>query len=325
MGKFQKIPYRGAQHGSFEEEWGMHRGISEWWYATGYLTDEDSGEMFSFQYTLTHTKIKALQPFVIMLALTDFSTGEHHYSQNVKFFSRDIQIDGETVRFGETACLHRSPEGMRLTASHRAFQLDLEMEPGKGAFWHCDNGMLQMGIPGDDNNTLYFSYPNLPTQGVLTLNGKRRRVSGKSWFDKQGGPFDPTDIRTHWEWFSLRFFDDEEMMLFTFPQDGYYDGTYIPRAGGAQRLQNYQIRPTDFITAGGNRFANGWELSLPGLKDGFYTVRPLLPGKINLAYFEQLCGVWNAQGEQKGLAFAELLPGVYNTKIKASLSFRKVE
>ncbi len=36
---------------SMEEEFLTHKNGSEWWYSTGYLND-DSGKMFSFQFTL---------------------------------------------------------------------------------------------------------------------------------------------------------------------------------------------------------------------------------------------------------------------------------
>jgi len=54
----------------------------------------------------------------------------------------------------------------------------------------------------------------------LTLGEKEYKVSGKAWFDKQGGTYTLTSRWTNWEWFSMRFFDGKEIMLFSFPQDG---------------------------------------------------------------------------------------------------------
>jgi predicted secreted hydrolase len=78
-------------------------------------------------------------------------------------------------------------------------------------------------------------------------------VTGKAWFDKQGGTYTLTNRRTNWEWFSLRFFDDEEIMLFTFPHENYYDGTYIEKSGKYNRLNNYEITPLGFTKAAGKK------------------------------------------------------------------------
>ena len=159
----------------------------------------------------------------------------------------------------------------------------------------------------------------MPTAGTLTLNGETAPVTGKSWFDRQGGPYRLMNRKTHWEWFSLRFYDDEEMMLFSFPQNGYRDGTYIRRSGASARLTDYSITPTAFITVEGNRYSAGWTLSVPGLKEESYVITPLLPAQRNLGYLEQLAGVFNSAGERVGMCFVELLPGVWNEKYARKL------
>ena len=115
-------------------------------------------------------------------------------------------------------------------------------------------------IPDKKATTLYYSYTNMPTEGTLTLDGKQIHLTGKTWFDKQGGTFSVLDTRTHWEWFSLRFFDREEMMLFTFPQDPYYDGTYIKADGTSQRLTDYKILSEKTVEAMGMTWSAGWTL-----------------------------------------------------------------
>ncbi len=322
MPRITAIPYRTDDHGSFEEEWGCHQRVSEWWYATGYFTAAED-RMYSYQFTLVRPHLFGLRPNVLMLALTDFATGRHTYAQQTALTSSDITIDRQGVQWGDTAQLVKGAQGMHFTGRHRDFALDLALDYGKGAVWHCDDGVLHMGLAAPKETTLYFSYTNMPTTGTLTLGDQTWPVRGKSWFDKQGGPFSLMNRLTHWEWFSLRFFDDEELMLFTFPQSGYQDGTTIPRAGGARRLTAYTVRPLDFVTVNGARFSTGWTLDAPGLKAEHYTIRPLMQGQLNLAYFEQLAGVYDPADQQVGLCFVELLPGVYN-KVSPALLFKKV-
>lgn len=324
MGKISTLPYRGYDHGSFDEEWGCHKYTSEWWYVTGYFRD-DSGKMYSYQFTLVRTPLLGIfTPHVLMLALTDFSTGKHTYTQKTALLGGDVTIDNRSVQYGDTAMLAKNATGMHYIARHKDFALDLLLDYGKGPVWHGDNGVLRMGVDDPRETTLYYSYTNMPTVGTLTLHGKAYAVKGKSWFDRQGGPYSIMNRKTHWEWFSLRFFDDEEMMLFSFPQCGYQDGTYISKEGQASRLTNYTIKAMDFVTVREMKYSAGWKLDVPGLKEQHYTIRPLLEGQVNLAYCEQLAGIYNLQDEQVGLCFVELLPGVYNA-INPLHMFQKVE
>jgi len=70
------IPYRTHDHGNFNEEWSVHKKVSEWWYVTGYFKN-DEGRMYSYQLTLVRPRVWGLTANVLMLALTDFSTEQH--------------------------------------------------------------------------------------------------------------------------------------------------------------------------------------------------------------------------------------------------------
>ena len=212
---------------------------------------------------------------------------------------------------------------MRIAGRAEDFAYDLFLGYGKGAFWHCDHGKLQMGISHPRATTLYYSYTNMPASGTITIDGKTSAVNGKAWFDKQGGTYPITNPSCMWEWFSLRFFDDEEVMLFSFPQVPYADGTYIHADGTSERLKSYSVTPLKFTQAGGYRFSCEWQLELPGVRRERYRILPLTEGQLNLAYFELLAAVLDEDGKQAGYCFVELLPGVYNKRIRSDLILRK--
>lgn len=308
------VPYIEGNHSTFEEEWNIHENCSEWWYSTGYFNDVQE-RLYSFQFTLLRVNAPAQNPHIIMLALTDFTIGKHHYFQDFVPTGEGVVINESTVGFGEIASFVKQKEGMRFTAKTEDYSLDLMLDYGKGAFWHCDNGYLKMGINEPKQTTYYYSYTNMPTSGSLTLNGEQLAVTGKSWFDKQGGTYNISNPRCNWEWFSLRFFDNEEIMLFTFPQNEYIDGTYISKDGISSRLNEYTITATNFIHPDGTtKYSNEWKLTLPGLKEQNYSIKPLLEGgQMNMGYFELLAGIYNEQNEKVGLCFVELLPGARNT------------
>lgn len=306
-----KIAYTPNQLQTFEQEWGVHKNCREWWYATGYLNDE-AGNLYSFQYTLLHLNFGICTPKIVMAALTDFQTGRHYYLQRTKLRSNDVVITDNRVECKSVASVEKRAKGMELALHHKDFQLRLHANYGKGAFWHCDNGKLQMALQDEKETTYYYSYTNMPTEGKLTLGGKTFTVKGKTWFDKQGGTYSLWKPQTHWEWFSLRFYDDEEMMLFSFPQSKYQDGTYITAAGTRGRLNDYTLKTTKEITKNGYRWSSGWNLFVPAKKEEQYTIEPIVEGNMNFAYFEQLCHIKNTSGETVGLCFVELLPGVLN-------------
>ena len=289
--------------------------------------NDDEGNLYSYQFTLLSINFGFITPKIIMLAFTDLQSGSHHYLQKAKLLSNKITINDKRVAYEGIASVEKKADHMQIELSHKDFKLSLKAEYGKGAFWHCDNGKLQMALPEEKETTLFYSYTNMPTEGTLTRNGKTVCVKGKTWFDKQGGTYSIEKKETNWEWFSLRFCDDEEMMLFTFPQSNYQDGTYITKDGKRERLNNYDIKTTKIIEKIGLKWSSGWSLYIPGKKEEHYTITPIVEGNMNFAYFEELCQIKNSKGMVVGLCFVELLAGVLNEKNNQSMTslFKSIE
>jgi len=177
--------------------------------------------------------------------------------------------------------------GLKMAAS--GYSMELKMDLNKKPVWHCENGKLKMGIK--DNYTFYWSATNLTVTGSLILDGKEHKLTGKGWFDKQGGPYNFLSRLTQWEWFSLRFFDNEEVMLFSFPHDDYRDGTVIGKDGAFRRFNEFNIEPTKFTEAHGLKFSSGWKVFLKGVKDERYTITPKMEGQLNFFFFELLADI----------------------------------
>ena len=305
------IAYRTHDHGDFDEEWLPHAGCSEWWYATSVVTDED-GKLFSLQFTITKRLISAQNVYAVILSLTDFETGQHYLHQQMSMSLKPLILSKTTAQWEDLCGAIKGPHSMKLFAQAGEWSYDLTLDYGKGAFWHCQQGVLQMGLPDQDQTTTYFSYTNMPTSGIIAIGDRVFRVRGKTWFDKQGGSYTDTRRATHWEWFSFRFDDDEEIMLFSFPQSDYADGTYIPKTGSARRLNHYAITPDKFVRVEGKLFSFGWTVRMPGIKDEIYSVKPKIEGQWNGGFFELLADVTAQDGRHVGVCYVELLPGVLN-------------
>ncbi len=309
MKNIQYTSSPGVPRQSMEDEFLYHSRGPEWWYATGYMTDE-AGKLFTYQFTLAKIKIYGIKINILMTAVTDFETGKHHYAQQAIFFEKGVIVTANRVGLDGQAEMTFGKEMLGLAMTGKNYSLALDLKMVKPAVWHCEDGVLKMGI--DNQWTYYWSYTNLAVSGKLVLDGKEHKVTGKGWFDKQGGPYNPVDRRTSWEWFSLRFFDDEEMMLFSFPQDGYQDGTFIDRSGKNRRFNDYKITPLGWTEAAGKKFSFGWKLETKGTKDGQYTIVPKIDGQLNMFYFELLADIKDRGGNVVGYCVVELLPGVYN-------------
>ena len=325
MGKIAYTDGIGIPHHSFEEEFLTHKKCSEWWYCTGYLED-GAGSLFGYQFTLAKVRIFGLRFRMLICSLTDFRTNTHYNTQLPIFFGKGVTttadllaVDGKT-RMTFEPNQHSSKGSMRLQMDGKEFSLNVDMEAAKPPVWHCDDGVLQMGIPGEKERTYYYSFTNLTAKGSVTVNGETfNELTGKTWFDRQGGTYTLTDSKTCWEWFSLRFFDNTEVMLFAFPQDNYYDGTAIDAGGAYRRLNDYSLEATDVITFEGRKFSNGWKLEMNDMK---YTITPRINGMFNVFFFELLADIMDENGNMLGYCFVELLPGVRN-KTSALDAFKK--
>lgn len=313
-------PYRERDHGTFDEEWAPHKKTSGWWYITGYLTDKEHPDhLFSYQYTVIQARMFGITSYLLQVAFTDFQTNSHLFKQIVQARrGKNVRANHDEVVYAPYASLRKEQDKFVLATTTDEFDLHLELNKGKGASWHCDNGVLVMGLPDDlKQRTVYYSYTNMPTKGGVVIRdklGQERTLEmvGKSWLDRQWGPYRLMDADSHWEWFSLRFFDDEEVMLFTFPQHPYLDGTYIDKQGHTKQLREYECKPKELIKVDDYTFSKGWDVVLPGIKEGHYEIRPIMDGQLNLAYFELMAEILNAKKERVGYCFVELLSGARN-------------
>lgn len=323
----RKIHYTkspGVPRQEMEDEFLCHKKGSEWWYCTGYLKEE-SGKLFSFQFTLANVRVYGIKLNLLMTALSDFETGKHYYSQMAIFFGKNVIITPEEIGVKDKAEIKFSDKKLELSIITGDYSLFLDMNAVKPPIWHCDDGVLRMGLDHPKQRTFYWSYTNLAASGKLILANRESKVNGKVWFDKQGGTYNIINRWTHWEWFSLRFFNDEEVMLFSFPQSDYQDGTYIDKSGNTRRVTDYNITPLGFTEAGGKKFSFGWEVEIKDIKDEKYTIIPKMEGQLNLTYYELLADIKDKTGNIVGYCVVELLPGVYNEKIDVGAIMARIK
>jgi predicted secreted hydrolase len=324
-----KIPYREADHGSFEEEWPPHEGVVGWWYVTGYLQDiSNPDHLYSYQYTQFNFPFSPEAPnirnpiYQLNLTFTDFQTGQYISEEVRSPATEKVYANEDSVLFKDTS-LVRGKNSITLVCKGDRIEYSFELNIAKSPVWHADNGVLVMGLPNDPKErTVYYSYTNLPTTGKVSYVNEvgktvTLQVEGKSWLDRQWGP-----ALMPWEWFSLRFFDNEEVMLFAFPNANYQDATYIDAKGETRIFSNYTYTPMKTVKVKRLAYSMGWDLNMPGIKEEHYRIVPFLENQYNpvgfkvfpglpannSGYFEVTCKIINDDGAVVGYAFAEILP-----------------
>jgi predicted secreted hydrolase len=310
------LQYREATHGSIDEEWLPHRRATEWWYVTGYIHAVNAPELvYSYQFTVFNPWFLGKNLWFLHLAFTDMQTMQHCFEPKIKCNPWQRGISRKGISMFKASRLDICDGGMKISGLFKDVTLDLTLEEGKGVVWHGDNGVLVMGDPHrPGQRTVYCSFPNMPTNGKVTISGENGdrsfEVTGKSWFDRQWGPFRMFHTGSYWEWFSLRFFDDEEVMLFDFPQHPYRDGTYINKNGETRRMRNFTCTHHGLKRQGKLQYSYGWDIYLPGVKDELYRVLPMNDRQYNRRYYEVLARILKQDGTEAGYGFVELLPGV---------------
>ena len=318
--KHRLIPYREKDHGTPAEEWAPHDGAWGWWYITGYLQGlVDPEAVYFYQYTGIQQYMGGQELYIRMAAFHDYRRNHRIYEMDAGPVSDDIWANETEVVINKSR-LNRGEDKLTVDVEGNDLKYSMELRPKKDPAWHADNGVLIMGFQDKPKErTVYYSYTSLETTGEITYKRDASTsvtlpVKGKSWLDRQFGPFE----NTFWHWFSLRFFDDEEIMLFAFPNQKYQDGTYVDKNGKVTTFSNYSysidrwVKLEDFPDT--EPIGLGWAVTLP-VKEKEYKIVPLSDDQFNRhplgAYWEGLASIFNQEGKLVGYAVEEMLGASY--------------
>ena len=227
---------------------------TEWWYFTGNLTAEDGREL-GFQLTFFRQGVRrgddAETRFAVddiklaHFALTDLSAGEFRFAQKVSrgSFGEAGFSDGERIAWIDGWTLRLTGPGrFRLEAEDKDFALALDLTAAKEPVFHGENGVSQKSA-GEGRASHYYSLTRLAAKGTVTIGGGQMAVRGWSWFDQEWATNQLTENQTGWDWLSLQFEDNTELMLFQIRlKDGGRDvhshGTWIDQKGKSTPVKN---------------------------------------------------------------------------------------
>jgi predicted secreted hydrolase len=278
----------------------------EWWYVTGAVKGSD-GHRYSVFFTLFKRGAFVLPASQVV----DLSTGEavgHTETVSgaiVDSAGLDVRIPNARLRFTS------SPDTWRFAASGPGYGLDLVAVPTKPYTLHGGGtGYVHQSVAG---RSAYYSATRMTARGRITKGAAPIPFTGEAWLDHQWGSFQDDPRAFNWDWFSCRFDDRTELMLYRFrtrtgaPLPGVSTGTVVPRSGRARLVPEFDAEAGErSLVAAGHRWPLAWRLSVPSEK---LTLRlrsvvrdQLVRGTVLPTFWE---GVATATGTKTGTCFVE--------------------
>lgn len=314
-----------ADHGAHPE----YR--NEWWYITANLEDEQ-GRRYGLQFTLFRIALAPQSPqrasrwatrqvWMGHFAVTDVSAGVHKAYE--RFARGALGLAGAQLSPRFRVWLHDwalqgGPEAAfpwRLQAAAQGVEAQLEFTPIKDIVLQGEDGLSPKSAePG--NASYYYSLPRMAADGELHLNGRRHRVRGLAWLDREWSTSALGADQAGWDWFALQLADGRDLMYYRLRRkDGGADphsaGTLVEADGRVHRLQADAVRLEaleHWVSPAGVRYPSVWRLKVQGLARPLI-VRPVIPDQemdLTVRYWEGAVDVLDPDGRPLGRGYVEL-------------------
>lgn len=321
----------------------------EWWYFTGHLEAESKKEKknklneqkdkvkreFGFEFCIF--KFNTLAIRITALPLNYFKKGNmfvNHFAisdkTNKKFNykegeSKDNKYDEKSINIElDQSSIHYDEKNktFHISANSEFGKIKLKLTPTK-IVKHFDNGYIEM-YKKPSHRTYYISSTRLNTEGTLSLNNENFQVKGESWFDHQKLNLVHNSPLQGWDWFSVMFDDNTELMLFTLRNKRglthqHMGGSYIKKDGKKINIKPKDIKVRVLSTwispKTRIKYPAAWQLISKKLKLDI-TIRPEFNQqeiydlkKTPITYWEGACKVTGTKNNKQvtGKSYVELV------------------
>jgi predicted secreted hydrolase len=278
----------------------------EWWYVTGVVRGGD-GHRYSVFFTLFRRAGLVLP----VSQVVDLDTGalvghsEKLAPASLGTTKLDVAVQGGSLRY--------RPRGnsWRFAAADGGYALALTTVAQKPYVLHGGGtGIIGQSTAGA---SAYYSATRMTARGTITRDGVDLPFTGTAWFDHQWGNFQDDPDAFDWDWFSCRFDDRTELMLYGFrdrngvPLPASRNGTFVLRNGRSRIVTTFDASPGEReLDAAGRRWPLDWELAVPSER---LTLRltsivddQLVRGTLLPTFWE---GAATAAGTKTGICFVE--------------------
>jgi predicted secreted hydrolase len=297
----------------------------QWWYFTGHLWNEKKEE---FGYELTFftvnvnkrnfkSKFGLKTIYITHFAVTDVKNKKFYFSDRADrgaFGYAGADTDSLKVWIGKTK-LTGSLKEIRINGISENKKINLKLIPEKPYILNGIEGYSRKTEEDPLDASLYFSNPRLKTEGTLILKGKKFKVKGYTWFDRE--------IFSHykkkgWDWFAVQLDDRREFMIYLIRDkngniDKYSSGTFIYKDGSyrALNLKDFKVKNLEFFHSKktGAKYPSKWKITIPSEKIDV-VITPLVDNQEVVAYYTTGNYYWEGtckvEGSQTGRAYVEM-------------------
>lgn len=257
---------------------------TEWWYYTGNLTTPQ-GRSFGFELTFFRQ------------ALSRDQKGSSPWDVNDVYFAHLALSDLEQNRFFHYERLNRPGPGIagaslderrvwngnwvvkwlddrqQLAAVSDDFSLSFEMKAAKPPAIHGENGISQKS-GGEGEASHYVSFTRLNVSGEIKLEEQKHPVAGSAWMDHEFFSHRLGGEMQGWDWFSLQFDDNTELMLYQLRRkDGsptpFSSGTFVDQRGNSRHLKSsdFLLSPRKHWRSSASKanYPIQWQVRVPSL------------------------------------------------------------
>ena len=227
---------------SFPADHGPHPASNvEWWYTTSIVND-GHGHRYAVFFAIW------AKPLGLVARSNVVDLGADrivHASEQARLGARtagalSLAVGTSRLRFSE-----RAPYGaFSIRAGGKHDGLNLVLVPQKPYVLQGRGGVIQQSVGGPSS---YYSATRMAVIGTLTIGGRAVPVSGSSWLDHQWGSFGTVRKALRWDWFSCRFADRSELMLYRFldlsnrPLGRYDTGTFVDPDGTSHAVPRFRV------------------------------------------------------------------------------------
>ncbi len=273
----------------FPKDHAQHPGFrNEWWYITGNLSDDENNH-YGYQVTLFRIALTPQSPisnsnwatnqvWMAHVALTDVSAKHHAHTQ--RFARGAAGLAGQSdqpfrvwLEDWQILGTERGNFPWRIEVKTAQFSLALELRSRKPVVLQGQKGLSQKSSQVG-NASYYYSLTRLQTRGEIIRNDQAIRVNGWSWLDREWSTSVLGADQVGWDWFSLQFFDQHELMFYRMRKhsgetDSHSAGKWVMPEGGTQALtaDDMTLRVLRHWTSpSGRRYPVSWELRIPRLQ-----------------------------------------------------------
>jgi predicted secreted hydrolase len=278
----------------------------EWWYVSGLARGAD-GQRYSVFFTL-FSRAGLLLPVSQVVNLDTGALVGHSEALargGVATSRLDLSLPEGSLGY------RAATNTWQFAASGRGYALDLVARPEKRYVLHGGGtGAIEQSSAGSSS---YYSATRMAARGMLTSNGRRLALRGSAWLDHQWGNFENDPLAFNWNWFSCRFEDETELMVYEFhtrtgaPLAPHRTGTFVLRSGRSRLVTAFDALPgRRVLAASGRRWPLDWQLRVPSerLRLSLRSiVRDQLVHGILLPTFWE--GAATATGTKRGVCFVE--------------------